>query len=94
MAPLGTLHHPRLYALADALGVSRAHALGILEALHHFADAWGPDRDITYVPIPFLCTSIGYDGDPTELMAALIKTAWVVRQGGSSRLRDWESDQC
>lgn len=93
MAKRGTLHHPKLYVLADALGLDRACCLGILEGLWHYTAAYRQNGDLSGVNPYSICKHIGYSGDPEMLWEKLGQTGWLDIDGDDVRIHDW-LDHC
>jgi len=78
MALRGTLVHRKTRRLATILGISPCFALGILEAIWHYAGAQKvPDGDLSKLSPKDLAEEIWYDGDGQKLFDALIESAWL-----------------
>ena len=58
MALKGTLDHPKLISLADALDIDPCFALGILEAMWHFTDKYATSGDIGRFTNRAICVGI------------------------------------
>ncbi len=80
--------HPKVAALARALGVHRREAIGLLHCLWWWAmdyaardgrlDRWGPAA---------VADAVLWDGDPAGLVEALVATGWVDQD--PLRLHEW-----
>lgn len=73
----GGPNHPKTYALAEALGIRRAHAVGILEMLFHFTAQYAPEGDIGKYSDKRIAAAVDWPGKPEKLMEALTTTGWV-----------------
>lgn len=71
--------HPKVHALAAALGIDRWGAVGILECLFHWTAAYAPDGGIGKWSDEAIATGIGWVGDARSLLSALETTGWVDR---------------
>lgn len=72
MALRGTLTHWKTRMLAKSLGIMPCHALGILEALWHTTAELAPSGNIGRLPNQAIAMEMFYEGDPDELIEALI----------------------
>jgi hypothetical protein len=90
MALKGTLDHPKLIALADALDLDPCFALGILEAVWHFTSAYAIGGDIGRFSDRAIATGIRTTINPQVLIKALVDTGWI-DEDPECRLRvhDW-----
>jgi hypothetical protein len=68
--------HPKLYDLADALGVSKTHAVGILESLWHLTSTQRPHGDIGALTNRQIARALDWP-DPDRLIRALTDTRWI-----------------
>jgi hypothetical protein len=73
----GTPNHPKTRELAAALGVPLYGAVGILEALWHFAAAYTRRGDIGHYPDVAIASAIDWRGEPGDLVEALVRTGWL-----------------
>lgn len=73
----GAPDHPKMYMLAELLGVPRYAAVGIVETLWHFAQKYAAAGDVGRHPDEAVARGIGWDGDPAKLIGALIKARWL-----------------
>jgi hypothetical protein len=72
MALRGTLTHWKTRLLADQLGISPAHALGLLEALWHVTAEDAPSGNIGRLSNKAIAMQMFTDLDPDRLIDALI----------------------
>lgn len=77
MALRGALEHPKVLALADALGIMDCFALGILEAFWHHVAKYHDDGDISDVKPGVMCRSIRYTGDAAALWKAMTEAGFI-----------------
>lgn len=85
MAKRGTLNHRRTRRLASALGVPRAHALGLMEALWHITADNAPRGDVGRMSEQDLADEIYWEGDPAALIAGFL-AAGVLEQHATYKL--------
>jgi hypothetical protein len=79
-------------ALAQALGVRRYTAVGILESLWHFTAQYAPRGDLGRWSDGDIAHAIDWEQEPSALIAALIGTRWLDTHADSAvRLvvHDW-----
>lgn len=69
--------HPKVHALAAALGVERWGAVGILESLFHWTANYSPDGNIGRWGDDMIAKGLGWLAEPKRLIEALISTGWV-----------------
>jgi hypothetical protein len=69
--------HPKMRALARALGVPHYAAVGLLELLWHFAAKFAPQGDVGRFDNEALAEALGYDGAPDALVDALVAARWL-----------------
>ena len=76
--------------LATSLGIMPCHALGILEALWHTTAELAPEGNIGRLPNRAIAMEMFYEGDPEELISALVKSGHL-DQHDAHRLivHDW-----
>lgn len=73
--------------LAEALAITRAHALGIRAALHAFAARHAPDGDIAPFAATFIASVLDWPEDP-HLVIPTLKTVGILTT--DSRIAGWE----
>lgn len=73
----GTIRHPKVLALASALGVHHAQAIGHLTALWEFCGEFSKPGDIGRYPNSAIARGALWDGDPEVFVRALVATRWV-----------------
>ena len=90
MALRGTLTHWKTRVLAQHLGMMQCQALGIVEALWHATAERAPAGNIGRLSNKAIALEMYYDGDPDELVAALIASVHL-DQSEEHRLivHDW-----
>lgn len=86
----GTPDHPKFVALQAALRLPKAHVVGLLELLWHFAAAYAPAGDVGRWPDAAIEGGCGWDGEPGAFIAALVACRWL-DSDSSHRLvvHDW-----
>ncbi len=77
----GFWRHPKLYDLAERLGVERAHAGGLLVSMWCWSHEYHPDGDLSKTPPSLLAEACGWRGDVRKLAAALRESGWVDPDG-------------
>lgn len=86
----GTIESPKLRLLTKRLNINMAQAIGTLEALWHFTARSAPEGDIGRHADEVIAEACFWDGDPQELINALVETHWVDRDDGHRLLiHDW-----
>lgn len=70
--------HPKLFDLADALGISRTHAVGILESMWHLTATQQPHGDIGGLSDRQIARALDWP-DESKLISALVDTGWLDR---------------
>jgi len=75
----GGPNHPKTFALAEALGIRRAHAVGLLEMLFHFAAQYAPEGDIGKYSDKRIAAALDWGASVSKLVDALTTTGWVDR---------------
>ena len=76
----GTPDHPKMEALATALGVDLAKAVGTLELLWHFTAKFAPQGDVGKWSDEAIAKAAHWcanDGEPCKLVRALVETRWL-----------------
>lgn len=69
--------HPKLQRLQKALGLPRYVAIGLLETLWHFCARYAPQGDIGRWMDEEISDWIGWEGEPANLIEALVSTRWL-----------------
>jgi hypothetical protein len=77
MALRGTLTHRKTRRLAQALKIPACYALGVLEALWHVTGEQAPSGAIGKMSNADIAMEMFFDGDPDELVKALIESGLV-----------------
>lgn len=87
----GGIGHPKTLALATALGIPKAHAVGLLEALFHATAQHKPRGDIGSWPNQAIAAACEWTGDADKFVEALIRCRWLDEREDASRLavHDW-----
>lgn len=67
----GGPQHPKVAALASALGLPRYAAVGLLECLWHFAATYTPRGDVGRYSDAAIAGGVWWEGDPAQLVDAL-----------------------
>jgi len=77
----GTIEHPKTVMLQMLLGCSRLEAVGILEALFHWAAKYARRGDIGRYPNAVIAEGLYWRGDPDALVSALIEARGEGKHG-------------
>lgn len=87
----GALDHPKTLELNARLNESLRATWGLLEALVHYTNKYAPAGDIGKWTDASIAKGLGWDGDPAELIAALVETRWLETGVPGVRLlvHDW-----
>lgn len=73
----GTPDHPKVYELAEALGVSWPTAIGHLELLFHFTAQYCPQGNIGKYSPKRIAAALGWNKRPQVLIDGMVKSGWV-----------------
>ena len=73
----GGPNHPKTFALAEALGIRRFAAVGLLEMLFHVAAQYAPEGDIGRYSDKRIAGALAWEGNSQKLLSALVATGWV-----------------
>ena len=73
----GTPDHPKTKALAAILGLKRWQVVGLLESLWHFAGQYARRGNIGKWSNEEIAAAMEWEGNPGDLIAALVKSRWV-----------------
>lgn len=73
----GGPQHPKVALLAADLGIPLPYAIGVLESLWHWADAYATAGDIGRYPPVAIAGGISWPGDPEQLVASLVRCRWL-----------------
>lgn len=88
------LTHPKMHDLASTLGISRAHAVGILTLLWDQCATFTPQGNIGKLRNGAIARGCDWDGDPDEFIEALLDTGWLEAHDSHRLLvHDWP-DHC
>jgi DnaD/phage-associated family protein len=83
-------HHPKTKRLARALGVNLPTAVGMLHFLWWWAVEYAKDGDLSDFDAAEIAEELYWDGDPDELLNALISAGFLDRtDDGSLVIHDW-----
>ena len=86
----GGPNHPKTFAFAEAMGIRRAHAVGLLEMLFHFTAQYAPEGNVGRYSDKRIAAGMDWAGSPTKLVDALVATGWLDRSGsGATFVHDW-----
>jgi len=87
----GTPWHPKTLQFAELLKVRRAHAVGYLELLFHFAAQYAPHGDVGRFTDKRISGGLDWAGKPERIINALIESGWLDRDPVSRLVvHDWE----
>ena len=79
-----------MFALAEALGVRRPMAVGLVELLIHFTAQYAPEGDIGRYSDKRIAAAMDWCGSPQKLIDALVATRWVDRHSVARLVvHDW-----
>src|ERR1039458_5369832 len=73
----GGPRHPKTCDLAERLGIRRAHAVGHLELLFHFAAEFAPEGDVGRFSDKRIAAALDWGGAPGKLVSALVDSGWL-----------------
>lgn len=73
----GTPNHPKVYDLAERLGVSWATAIGHLELLFHFTAQYCPQGNLGRYSDKRIASALGWHKSPQVLLESLSGSGWV-----------------
>lgn len=73
----GTPDHPKVYELAERLGVSWPTAIGHLELLFHFTAQYCPQGNIGKYSAKRIASALGWHKRPEVLLEGMVKSGWV-----------------
>jgi len=73
----GTADHPKMHELAEELQIPLYSAVGILGRLWDWADKYSRRGDIGKFTNHAIARGITWEGDPDELIRALIEHRWI-----------------
>lgn len=68
----GGPQHPKVTLLAATLNIPQYAAVGLLECLWHWVDAYAPRGDIGRFPAAAIAAGVGWGGDANALIDALL----------------------
>lgn len=86
----GGPNHPKTFSLAESLGIRRAHAVGILEMLFHFAAEFAPQGDVGKYADKRIAGALDWAGSPAKLISALVENGWLDPHPGCRLVvHDW-----
>jgi hypothetical protein len=77
MALRAVLEHPKFADLQSELKLSKYAILGILEAVWHFCAKFTQEGNIGKYQNRQIAAWIGWDGEPDQLIIALVRTGWL-----------------
>lgn len=84
------LTHPKMLDIASKLGISRAHAVGILNLLFDFTATHAPQGNIGKHRNGSIAMACDWTGDADAFVDALIETGWVDMDSNHRLLvHDW-----
>jgi hypothetical protein len=88
----GGPNHPKTYALAEALGIRRVQAIGMLELLFHFVAQYAPEGDVGRYSDKRIAAALDWCGSVSKLIDALVATRWLDRHPVVRLvLHDWDT---
>jgi hypothetical protein len=86
----GTIAHPKTLDLSTSLNLPLYAAVGILESLWHFCQQYARRGDIGRHSDSAISRAIGWDGEPSKLIAALIECRWIdICECHRLKIHDW-----
>lgn len=91
----GIREHDKIYNLADALGITNAHAVGLMVCFWTWAAAAAPDGDITNFPPRAISRAAGWDKGGSKgamkFYNELIRINFLEKhEDGTIHIRNWE----
>ena len=86
----GTIEHPKTAELTARLGIPKYAVVGLLESLFHVTARVAPRGDIGRYSNRAIALSIGWDGDPDELIESMRVSGWLDEHTDSRLIvHDW-----
>jgi len=85
----GTPDHPKMHDLASRLGITRSHAVGIMETLWHWAEQYCPDGNVGRWTPAVMARAVDWAGNPLDLTTALIEARWLDQSDGLLLIHGW-----
>ena len=86
----GTPNHPKTHHLSAALDVSLWGAVGVLESIWHFGQAYAQAGDIGRHSNEAIARAIGWTADANSLISGLVISGWLDRCACHRlRIHDW-----
>jgi len=73
----GTPDHPKMLALARALSIPKAHAVGLMETLWHWVSRFAPQGDIGKWSDEAIAAGADWEGDASRFVGGLIASRWL-----------------
>lgn len=73
----GALEHPKMLELGLLLHLPPYAADGIMDSLVQWASKYAPAGNVGKYPDETIARGIGWDRDPAELIASLVKSGWI-----------------
>lgn len=97
-ADVNLAEHPKTYALADRLGITNAHAVGLMVCLWGWAYRSAPDGLLTGFPARAIATAAGWHKIGPKTSAAFVETLiecrWIDREAdGLLHIHDWDEHE-
>lgn len=87
----GGPRHPKTIEFSELLGIRRAHAVGILELLFHFAAEFAPAGDVGKFTDKRIAAALDWGGAPDKLISAMVEARWLERHPTARLLvHDWD----
>jgi hypothetical protein len=82
--------HPKTLHFAALVHLVRYEAVGVLECLFHWAGLYARRGDIGKFPDAAIAEGVGWEGDPVQLVSALVESGWLDRcECHRLRVHDW-----
>lgn len=84
------ISHPKLAALQRALSIPRYQAVGILESVWLLAAKFADDGNLSKFTPDDIAAFVEWQGQSSDLIAALVACRWLDRVGESLHIHDWD----
>ena len=83
--------HPKTRRLCRYLGISRREAIGLLHLLWWWCLDYAPDGDLAGYDADDLADAVDWEGDPQQLVDALLRAGFLDRDRDVLTVHDWWS---
>ncbi len=82
--------HPKTRRLARKLGIPIPHVVGHLHILWHWCMSFAQDGDLTKYDAEEIAFGMMWDGDPEQLLEALVASGFLDLVKGKLKVHNWD----